>query len=340
MPPATPPHPSRRTLAKASALGLATAFAATRPALAARPAPGSTGPSGAVQTRAGEALAPAGVTATRLGPRTYDLSVPSAALGRTAPVRVILPASHAAHPARTWPVLHLLHGAHDDYTSWTRETDIERFTYDRDVIVAMPDGGPTGIPTRWRDGTDYETFQVAEVPAVLARDFRASGTQAVAGVSTGGYGAMAHAARNPGRFAAAASYSGILDTTYPGVPAVVDAIVARENLPPRSLWGSPLLNVGTWRDFNPRARASGLRGTALYVSTGSGVAGDGGDELLPRVLESLLWPAVQSFTALLRLMRLGATTHLYAGGEHGWNYWQREFTASWPLLARALGVPA
>lgn len=276
--------------------------------------------------------------ATRLGPRTFDVSVPSLALGRAAPVRLILPSSFATQPTRTYPVLYLLHGAHDDYTSWTRETDIEAFTEGRDLIVAMPDAGPTGIPTDWRMGPDYETFQLSEVPALLTRSYRASGVRAVAGVSTGGYGAMAHAARHPGTFAAAASYSGILDTTAPGVPALVDAIVARENLLPLSLWGNPILNLLTWRDHNPRARAEGLRGTALYVSSGSGVAGGVGD-WLPGALESLLWPSAHHFTDALALLRIPVTTHYYTGGGHDWAYWRGEFTASWPMLARALGVP-
>ncbi|MET7698217.1 MULTISPECIES: alpha/beta hydrolase [unclassified Streptomyces] len=276
--------------------------------------------------------------ATRLGPRTLDVSVSSAALGRSAPVRLILPSGFGTQAGRTYPVLYLLHGAHDDYTSWTRETDIEAFTEGRDLIVAMPDAGPTGIPSAWRGGPDYETFQVQEVPAVLARDYRASAVRAVAGVSTGGYGAMAHAARHPGGFAAAASYSGVLDTTAPAVPAIVDAIVARESLSPRSLWGHPLLDFATWRDFNPRARAAGLRGTALYVSNGSGLAGGSGDPL-PEALESALWPSAHSFTGTLARLDIPATTHYYAGGGHSWAYWKPEFTASWPMLAHALGLP-
>ncbi|MFD7504673.1 alpha/beta hydrolase [Streptomyces sp. NPDC059850] len=287
----------------------------------------------------GATTATAAYGTTRLGPRTLDLSVPSAALGRSAPVRLILPSGFDTRPpGRTYPVLYLLHGAHDDYTSWTRETDIEAFTEGRDLIVAMPDAGPTGIPTAWRSGPDYETFQLTEVPALLARDWRASGVRAVAGVSTGGYGAMAHAARHPGVFGAAASYSGTLDTMAPGMPALMDAIVAREKLLPRSLWGSPVLNLLTWRDFNPRARAEGLRGTPLYVSSGSGVIGGIGD-WLPEALESVLWPSAHSFTDRLALLRIPVTTHYYAGGGHSWTYWRREFTASWPMLAGALGVP-
>jgi diacylglycerol O-acyltransferase/trehalose O-mycolyltransferase len=277
-------------------------------------------------------------TASALGSRTLDVSVSSAALGRSAPVRLILPSGFGSQPTRTYPVLYLLHGAHDDYTSWTRETDIEAFTEGRDLIVAMPDAGPTGIPTAWRGGPDYETFQLKEVPALLARDYRASGVRVVAGVSTGGYGAMAHAARHPGLFTAAASYSGILDTMAPGVPTLMDAIVARENLVPTSLWGNPFLNLLTWLDFNPRNRAAGLRGTALYVSSGSGLAGGTGD-WLPEALESALWPSAHSFTDTLALQRIPVTTHFYAGGGHSWAYWKQEFTASWPLLARGLGVP-
>ncbi|MFF5187000.1 alpha/beta hydrolase [Streptomyces sp. NPDC000345] len=310
------PHPttgvSRRAVAKAATAAGLTALLGTR-ATAAR-------------------------AVTRLGPRTLDLSVSSAALGRSAPVRLILPSDFETRTTRTYPVLYLLHGAHDDYTSWTRETDIEAFTEGRELIVAIPDAGPTGIPTAWRSGPDYETFQAEEIPALLARDYRASGVRAVAGVSTGGYGAMAHAARHPGGFAAAASYSGILDTTAPGVPPLVDAIVARENLPPLSLWGNPVLNLLTWRDFNPRARAAGLRGTGLYVSSGSGVVGGSGD-WLPEALESALWPSAHGFTDTLARLGIPVTTHYYTGGGHSWEYWKREFTASWPMLARALGVP-
>lgn len=278
-------------------------------------------------------------TASALGSRTIDVSVSSTALGRSAPVRLILPTGFDAQSTRTYPVLYLLHGAHDDYTSWTRETDIEAFTEGRDLIVAMPDAGPTGIPSAWRGGPDYETFQLTEVPALLARDYRASGVRVVAGVSTGGYGAMAHAARHPGVFTAAASYSGILDTMAPGVPPLVDAIVARENLAPTSLWGNPFLNLLTWRDFNPRDRAQGLRGTSLYVSSGSGLAGGTGD-WLPEALESALWPSAHSFTDTLALLRIPVTTHFYSGGGHSWAYWKKEFTASWPMLAAGLGVPA
>lgn len=286
--------------------------------------------------------------ATRVDARTWDLAVVSQALGRPASARIVLPTGFARDPNRARPVLYLLHGPHEDHTAWSREACVEALTEGRDLILAMPDCGPAGVSSRWRDGSDYETFQLRELDALLRRDYRASGVRAVAGVSTGGHGAIAHAARHPGAFRAAASFSGVLDTTFAGVPAALDALLVRESLCPESLWGDPVLQWETWRDFNPTALADGLRGTALHLSCGSGAdpaAGRAGPvpealpELLPEVLESTLWPAAHVFATALELRGIPVTTHYYEGGRHEWPWWRREFAAAWPMLARALGVP-
>ncbi|MFF7215529.1 alpha/beta hydrolase [Streptomyces sp. NPDC008238] len=290
--------------------------------------------------RPGDRAAAEVAAATRVDARTWDLTVASAALGRPAAARIVLPADFARAPGRTWPVLYLLHGPHEDHTAWSRQTDVEELTADAGLILAMPDCGPAGLSSRWLDGSDYETFQLRELDGLLRRDYRASGVRAVAGVSTGGHGAMAHAARHPGTFRAAASFSGVLDTTFAGVPAALDALLLREDLCPGTLWGDPVDRWETWRSFNPAARAGGLRGTALYVSCGSGAApAAGGTELLPEVLESTLWPAAHVFATALELRGITATTHYYEGGRHEWAYWRREFAAAWPLLSRALGLP-
>lgn len=316
------PRPTRRTLLRA-------AVAATTAALATGVGAGT---AGAAATVTGQ---------TWLDARTVDLTVASPAVGATVPVRVILPTAYAAQPDRTWPVLHLLQGAHDDYTSWTRETGIETFLADKDVIAVMPSSGPTGIPTDWwnygTDSPDYETFVAEEVPALLGAGFRAGPRRAVAGVSTGGYGALALAARRPGTFGTAASYSGILHTMAPGMPAVLDTIVLRESLSPLTLWGSRLLNLRNWQGHNPYDLARDLSGTALYLSQGSGV-GDDSDNPVGALLEGALWDQAHAFADRLTALGVPAQTHFYAGGAHSWPYWQQEFTASWPLLAAGLGL--
>ncbi|MEU6844625.1 alpha/beta hydrolase family protein [Streptomyces sp. NPDC046716] len=333
-------RPRRPVRARSTALAAAVALLATGGAL------GVSTAQGAPVTAVGQGVRAADgatiVGQTWLDERTVDLTVRSPAVGADVPVRVLLPASYASAPDRERPVLYLLQGAHDDYTSWTRETDVETFLADQDVITVMPSSGPTGIPTDWwnfgRSSPDYETFQVDEVMQLLRGAFHAGGRRAVAGVSTGGYGALAFAARRPGTFAAAASYSGVLDTTALGMVSVVSAIVARELQLPGSLWGSALLQRANWNAHNPYALADRLKGTRLYLSQGSGVPSDDFGNLEGAVLEGTLWGQAKKFSARLAELGVPAQTHLYQGGTHAWSSWQGEFEASWPTLAAGLGL--
>jgi S-formylglutathione hydrolase FrmB len=279
---------------------------------------------------------------TRIDSRMIDLQVGSPAVGAIVPVRVLLPSTWSPDATRTWPVLYLLQGAHDDYTSWFRNTDVESFTADKDVIVAMPSAGPTGIPTRWLNGgknsPDYETFEVIELMQLLQRGFHAGHTRAVAGVSTGGYGALVMAAHYPGAFAAAASYSGILDTTYDNMPALLNAIVTREKVSPTALWGDLKANAGVWAADNPYSLVPNLRWTSLFISSGSGLYSGERDNLLGDALESTLWPQAKQFAARLQVLDIPVQTDFYAGGVHDWTDWRREFAKSWPLLAAGLGL--
>ncbi|MFI0237986.1 alpha/beta hydrolase [Streptomyces sp. NPDC016845] len=333
------PLGSRRT--RLAACTATAALLVTGGALGAAPAQGTPAVTARAVTTADGARI---IARTWLDERTVDLTVRSPAVGADVPVRVLLPTSYAEAPDRERPVLHLLQGAHDDYTSWTRETDIESFLAGQDLITVMPSSGATGIPTDWwnlgRRSPDYEKFQVDEVMQLLRAEFHAGERRAVAGVSTGGYGALAFAARRPGTFAAAASYSGVLDTTALGMITVVNAIVARELQLPGLLWGDPLLQRQNWTAHNPYALAEQLRGTRLYVSQGSGIPSDDFGNLQGAVLEGTLYAQARKFTSRLAALGVPARTHLYSGGSHAWSSWQGEFKASWPTLAAGLGLPA
>lgn len=345
------------TTAAAPAVGAATsASAAAAPAAAAPPASSPT-PSATSSTPGPISVIPPSGTAddgsfiqseTWLDPRMADLKVGSISVGAIVPVRIIVPESWGADSnGVTWPVLYLLHGAHDDYTAWTRETDIESFVADKNVIVVMPEDGPTGIPTRWWNGgkqtPDYETFDAVELAQLLKRDFNASSKRAIAGVSTGGYGAIMMAAHYPGTYVAAASYSGLLNTTYPGMPAVMRAIVARENIQPDALWGDPLHNIQLWNDDNPYAHAVNLRWTSLFISCGDGKGTAGvkpgtQDVQLGQSLEQAIQPQNVAFADRLGVLGIPVRTDIYSGGVHNWSSWKGAFAASWPMLAAGLGL--
>jgi diacylglycerol O-acyltransferase/trehalose O-mycolyltransferase len=261
--------------------------------------------------------------------RVVDLSIASPAVGDQH-VRLILPATWEQHPAARWPVLYLLHGRWDDYGSWTRETDVVELTADHDLLVVMPDGGQQGFYSDWWNGGTggpprWETFHLVELPQLLERDWRAGERRAVAGLSMGGFGAISYAARQPGVFRAAASFSGVLDILRPGVEA------------PAELWGDREAQAEIWTAHDPVSLAAALRGTPLFVAYGDGEPGPL-DAPGAAVDELEAWLAGMNETFIERLAELGiaATVDAYGAGTHTWPYWERSLHRVMPLLLDAL----
>jgi S-formylglutathione hydrolase FrmB len=292
------------------------------------------------------------VAQTQVDDHMVDLTIASPAVGGNVMVRLILPAHWSQQPARTWPALYLLDGANEpvDYQSWTHFTDAESFFAGKDVLVVLPSDGSDGIYSDWHDlgffgGPKWETFHTTELPQLLGRGYRASGVNAVAGVSIGGMGAMDYAARHPGLFRAAASYSGLLTVRTPVTEAIVDTILLRGGHNPLQAWGSSSITPQLWNDHDATLLAPRLAGVKLFVSSGNGnpfgpFPATAEEILLGAPLEAAIWGTQGSFVATLRAHGIPVTTDFYGAGVHTWPYWERELQRSWPLLAGALGVPA
>jgi len=276
------------------------------------------------------------VARERLDARLEEWTLRTPALHDPTRVRVLLPAGYRAAPRRRYPVLYLLHGAASDYRSWTRYGDAEAITARAPMIVVMPDGGADGWYTDWYAGNRavqprWETYHVGElVPWIDAtyRTIAARGGRALAGLSMGGFGAMSYAARHPGTFAAAASFSGALDV---GSSAA---------------WGPRAENRARWRAHLPIAIAGRLRSLALVeLRTGDGRPGP----LDPRgtrpgcaacALERYLYASNVRLHERLRALGIGHTWDDYGRGTHDWPYWRRDLRETLPDLARVLARPS
>jgi len=279
------------------------------------------------------------VATTVVSARMRDLTVASPALGATVKVRLLLPEHYAAQPKHRWPVLYLLHGCCDTYESWTRSTDVEQLTARSDVLVVMPDGGKAGFYSDWLIGPRWETFHLVELPGILQRDYRASTMMAIAGASMGGLGALDYAARHPGMFRAAASFSGIVDTrlTPRESQRYVD-LIHSQGEDPRELWGDPRNHAAVWAAHNPYDLAPNLRGIPLYLAVGTGKPGPlDPTGTAPSTIESALATENQAIAARLRALNIPAQNDFYGPGTHNWPYWQRDLHRAWPLLRQALG---
>jgi diacylglycerol O-acyltransferase / trehalose O-mycolyltransferase len=298
-------------------------------------------------TAAGPTDAPTSAAATpqvtqtvQLGPRTIDLTIQSPAVGSSVAVRLILPTRYAAEPNRRFPVLYLLHGATGTHEDWTDHTDIGDLSKDADLIVAMPFGGPAGFYSDWLKGPRWETFHTVELPAILAASYRASDRAAVAGLSMGGLGALAYAARHPGQYAAAASFSGVVHTRLSsGVSYGYRNLVQSQGEDPNGLWGDMDANADVWAAHNPYDLAPKLKGVPLFVSCGNGLPGPLDVQNAPADgNENAVNEQNQPFVKHLKELGVDAEVDLYGPGTHSWPYWQRELHQAWPMIAKALGV--
>jgi diacylglycerol O-acyltransferase / trehalose O-mycolyltransferase / mycolyltransferase Ag85 len=270
------------------------------------------------------------VARTQVGPRLLDLTIRSPALGTTARVRLLTPDGWRPGTRQRRPQLWLLHGCCDTYESWSRDTDIAQLKALRRVLVVMPDGGKAGFYSDWRKGPAWETFHLTELRALLERDFGAGTPRAVAGLSMGGYGAMAYAARHPRLFDAAASFSGVL--TPLGNPDLVRGIVSLGGDDPDDLWGSPTAHRQTWKAHDTMSLAPRLRGTRLFVSSGNGQPGPFDGPGAQDTTEAALIRQNVEFARRLGRLNLPATIDLYGRGTHTWPYWERELHRALPLL--------
>ncbi|WP_436790429.1 alpha/beta hydrolase [Yinghuangia sp. YIM S10712] len=303
------------------------------------------------------------VDEVQIAHRQLDLTILSPSLAGTGKVRVLTPDGwDSRRPGDRWPVLYLLPGGDGDYETFTRDYRIADWPELRNTLVAMPQMPFYGFYSNWWNGgaggaPAVETFHLDEVRTILERDYGADRQRAVAGESQGGYGAVKYAARRPGMFHAAASFSGFLHPLQH--PEAIRGGAEFLGVEWRDLWGDPVRQRRIWEENDPYYLAEQLRGTRVHIAAGDGTPGaldPPGTEPDPEipVLEDLapLYPdevislteAVmgdESRTVARRLQEAGVhvTTHFYRG-THSPQYWERELRQTLPMLLDPLSAPS
>ena len=288
------------------------------------------------------------VASRQLTPRLTEHTLRTDALESETQVRVLLPAGYPGG-GRRYPVLYLLHGGADDYRSWTDKGEAERLTADLPLIVVMPNAGQGGWYTDWfNNGAGgpprWESYHVRQLIPWVDRRYSTvarRGGRAIAGLSMGGFGAMSYAARHPGRFVAAASFSGAVDTNTPELvaPTIIDSISMLDGGGPGALWGPRASEEVRWRAHNPWDLAENLRGLSLTIRTGNGQAGGpyGGGPADP--LEIAVHDMGVSFHERLAALRIPHVWDDYGAGGHTWPYWVRGLGQTLPSLTETFADP-
>lgn len=299
------------------------------------------------------------VSSERVDPRLVSIRLRSRATGDVQPLDVLLPRGYS--PKRSYPVLYLLHGAGEGYSSWLDQYPIRRLTSGMRLIVVMPQGSGTDSAGRTVNGgysdwfglspgspdavPAWESYDIRELVPFIDRRFGTVGGpagRAVAGISMGGGGAFRYAAQHPGTFGYAGSLSGELEPTWPAAQAFQ---------PKNCKYGDPASEEVFWRDNDPTVLARNLRGVRLFVRSGDGSPGpydpsgppdDPLEAAVAQVRTLVEIGAHQMATDFLAAAEREGVTRVNAGfyaGTHQRAYWNDQLPHLFAWLGRQLDDP-
>ncbi|MFI5775718.1 alpha/beta hydrolase [Nocardia sp. NPDC051570] len=300
---------------------------------------------------------PGVVSVSEINDRQETVMVFSQAMNRPIPVQVIR-AADTTHPR---PTIYLLNGSGGgpNESGWDVQTDAVSFLRGKDVNVVTPFGGANSYYTDWiRDDAvlgrnKWQTFINEELPPVIENYLGANDKRALAGVSMSGTSVLNLAIAKPGFWKGVAAYSGCAQTSDPigheFVRLTVENWGGGQSV--ENMWGpadGPL-----WRANDPLVNADKLRGTAIFLSSGSGIAAAPHDTPFDRrVLEGRIPLPVQiafggpieaaihyctvNLANRLHELNIPATFDDRPVGTHSWGYWEDDLRTSWPFLAQTI----
>jgi putative tributyrin esterase len=225
------------------------------------------------------------------------------------PLYVILPdpGKMGGVPAAKRKVLTLLHGLSDDGSAWQRYSSIETLAAAYGLVVVMPSVGRSFYVDQ-PNGQKYFTYLTDELPRYLKEVFGLDPAREdtfIAGNSMGGYGAFKAALLHPEKYAAAASFSGVLSLA---IFSMLPDDARREEF--SSIFGDLEKVAGSEHDpavWLERAAHSAAALPHLYIYTGRQ------EDIHP--LSGMFHGACQS---------LGVQSEYFEeDGQHDWFLWDR-----------------
>lgn len=228
----------------------------------------------------------------------------------TLPLYVILPDPGRMDgvPVAQRKVLYLLHGLSEDASAWQRFSAIETLAMAYGLVVVMPSAGRS-FYTDQPNGQRYFSYLTDELPQYLTDVFGLAPHREdtfIAGNSMGGYGAFKAALLCPERYAAAASFSGVLSLeflrTHPQDPRRAEFALLFGDL--EHLAGGPH-DPATWLQ---RAAKNPSALPYLYIFVGR---------------QEDLYPLSGLFHAACKSLGVRSEYH-EEDGQHDWFLWNRQ----------------
>jgi diacylglycerol O-acyltransferase / trehalose O-mycolyltransferase len=304
---------------------------------------------------------------TQYDDNVLHVDVWSDSMGRDIPHAIITPDGTFNEKRPTLYMLNGAGGAEQDL-DWITSAPVVSFYEDKDVNVVIPMEGAFSYYINWAQespntGTGYlegkqlwETFLLHELPQSIEPFMNATDKRGIGGYSMSATSSLLLAEKAPtGFFDVAGSFSGCAETASPLGYISAGMTVERAGASAEQMFGpmgSPH-NVANDALIN----AEGLRGTQLYISNASGLAGEwdmpgyyieqgvdqqtastGAGTLIVEggIIEASTNVCTHNLKAKLDNLGIPADWNLRPTGTHSWNYWIDDLEKSWPTFERAL----
>ena len=290
-----------------------------------------------------------------------EVTAHSPTMGRDVPLVVITPTGDAPRPT-----IYLLNGADggEGSANWIDQSDVLDFYADKNVTVVIPMAGAFSYYTDWLEPAPdlggvqkWETFLTEELPGPLEDRFHGNGQRAVAGISMSATSSLLLAQHHPGFYRAVGSMSGCAATTTGAGNFGLGLTLQRGGATPEMMWGP--VDGPVFREHDALINAERLRGTEIFLSNGSGLAGPWDLPSSPYLAGQTQQQASESMATTIgvggaieaasnscthdlkaKLDSLGipADVDFTDVGTHTWGYWQDALRSSWPTFARAFNL--
>ena len=310
------------------------------------PATGSSEPNEAHPSPVDPTITRTEVVGKRQDGRAEIWTIASAAMQRRVDVEVYRAATGT--PA---PMLYMLDGVNSPLPSgWRSLGGVDQYFADKNVNVVVPTGGYASFWSDWQNDdpalgrNKWETFLTTELPGLVEPALSTNGRRGIAGISMGGQAAMHLASAHPEMYQGVASISGTYSTSDEIGYQTARLTVETRGGAVRNMWGPR--GSAAWQAHDTLAHPDGLRGKAVYLSTGNGIAGipdtqayngDAKAFATGILLEKAVLHQTRAFDDALRALGIDHVTDYTPTGLHNWKAFAARLDPAWTTLVPALG---
>ena len=255
-------------------------------------------------------------------------SLESKVLGASVKYNVYLPSGFDKSD-KQYPVIYMLHGLSDTYTSWVERGGMQTVADEligtgelREVVIIMPNAGGPDIHNTWNGyfnmpGWNYEDFFFKEFLPQVERKYRIisdKGHRAVMGLSMGGGGSAVYCQRHPDMFSSCYAMSAWLENKQ-------GQVGGKDLKKDKLYYVSNAVNEHSALAFIENADDATLQ--ALRTVKWFFDCGD--DDFLVRL----------SFELHMKMKEKGVKSELRVrNGVHNWEYWHTALRTALPFASR------